>query len=141
MPRPPVERVDQPGGRGPAGTYEGGTPAPDPRVRGGGSTGRPLPLEDRPGSPHRPQPPRVSSWRTDAEHTKGARRVRRSDGLPIWAFATLTAAALAAVFVLALLGAPGWVIFVVVIALFATIWIGAFWLVVPSDRDERRDAE
>ena len=67
--------------------------------------------------------------------------MRRSDGLLVWIFTTLIAAALAAVFVLALLGAPGWVMFVVVFALFATIWVGAFWFVVPSDPREERDAE
>jgi fatty acid desaturase len=67
--------------------------------------------------------------------------VRRNDRLLLLAFAALIAAALAAVFVLALLGGPGWVMFVVVIVLFATIWVGAFWLVVPSDRHEGQDIE
>ena len=67
--------------------------------------------------------------------------MRGSDGLLLWIFATLIASALAAVFVLVLLGAPGWVMFVVVIAVFATIWVGAFWLILPSDPREERDAE
>lgn len=59
----------------------------------------------------------------------------------MWIFATLIAAALAAVFVLTLLGGPGWVMFVVVVAVFATIWVGAFWLIVPPDPREERDAD
>lgn len=67
--------------------------------------------------------------------------MRRSDRILIAALATIIAATVAAVVVLSLLKAPGWVMFVVVMVLLATIWVGAFWLVVPSDRPERRGDE
>lgn len=67
--------------------------------------------------------------------------MRISDRSLVAALAALIAATAAAVVVLSLLGAPGWVMFVVVMVLFATIWVGAFWLVVPPDRPEGRDDE
>ncbi len=66
--------------------------------------------------------------------------MRRSDRILVWAFATLTATTPAAVFALALLRAPGWAMFAVVVALFATIWVGAF-LTVPSGRRKEGDTE
>lgn len=67
--------------------------------------------------------------------------MRRSDRILVAALAALIAATVAAVLVLSVLGAPAWVMFAVVMVLFATIWVGAFWLVVPSDRPEGRDDE
>lgn len=67
--------------------------------------------------------------------------MRRSDRLLVAALVALIAATVAGVTILSLLEAPGWVMFVMVMVLFATIWVGAFWLVVPSNRREERDDE